>query len=127
NFKTKLFLPLLPPAPPAPGSLHRALVPVPPGTPKPGRKATEDFRRNLRAGLGPLRQRLQFDIPEEDDKENQEPHEEPQRNEEEPPPQTPQDLLSQVLSKWGLAIDQLAENILLDLRDCKRKLGIPQY
>ncbi|ADQ85949.1 E4, partial [Human papillomavirus 130] len=128
DIKTKLFLHLLPPAPllPPPGSLPRSLG-LPPNTPKLTRRSSDDLRRNLRAGLGtPVSRRLTFDIAEEDEKENLEPPEEVQRSEDEQKPLTPPDLLSQLLSKWGHAIDQLAEDILVDLRDYKKRLGIPQ-
>ncbi|AGC93439.1 E4, partial [Human papillomavirus 180] len=125
NIKTKLFLPLLPLVPhPLPGNLPRGTPAIPPGTPRVSRKFDDNTRRVLRTPLGPLpRRHLDFDILEDDEKENQEP---PEVQKEEEPTQTPPDLLSQLLHKWGEAIDQLADHILRDLKDYKLKLGIPQ-
>ncbi|ADH29809.1 hypothetical protein, partial [Human papillomavirus 121] len=125
NIKTKLFLPLLPLAPlPLPGNLLRGTPAIPPGTPKLSRRYDES-RRGPRIPLcPPVRKHLDFDITEDDEKENQElPG---AQREEEPTSQTPPDLLTQLLHKWGVAIDQLADIILQDLKDCKQKLGIPQ-
>ncbi|ATQ38335.1 ^E4, partial [Gammapapillomavirus 10] len=125
--KTKLFLPLLPPAPfPLPGSLPRGTASLPPpNTPRPPRK--EDIlRRSLRSnpGLPPTRKLLEFDF-DDDEKENKDPQG-PQK-EEDQTLQTPPDLLTLLLQKWGQALDQLAEAITQDLKDYKSKLGIPQY
>ncbi|AEM24646.1 hypothetical protein, partial [Human papillomavirus 142] len=129
DIKTKLFLPLLPPAPfPLPGSLPRGTASLPPpNTPRPPRKE-ELNKKSLRGpsvGLPPTRKYLEFDF-EDEEKENKDPQNGP-RKEDDQTLQTPPDLLSLLLQKWGEALDQLGEAITQDLRDYKSKLGIPQY
>ncbi|AWK28215.1 E1/E4 protein [Human papillomavirus type 221] len=114
------------PAPfPLPGNLPRGTASLPPPhTPRPPRKE-ETTRKALRSGLPALRKHLEFDF-EDEEKENKDPRNGPQK-EEEQTPLTPPDLLSLLLQKLGQAIDQLGEDIIQELKDCKSKLGIPQY
>nr|AYA94456.1 MAG: E4 protein [Human papillomavirus] len=89
----------------------------PPGTPRPRRFTDEERNKHRRRVLGlPFGGRLDDD---DDEKENKAPPKDD--DEEEPLPQAP---IAQLLEKLERAIDQLSDQVLRDLSDFKRKLGI---
>nr|AYA93576.1 MAG: E4 protein [Human papillomavirus] len=92
---------------------------TPPGTPHPTRRSEEQRNKQRRAALALPKGSLRSDDDEEE-KENRPP---PQKEDDVYPLQ---DLVSQLLAKWGEAIDQLQEQISQDLKDFRQRLGIRQ-
>nr|AEX31156.1 E4 protein [Human papillomavirus] len=90
-------------------------IPHPP-TPHLLRKPEEHRNRMRRQHLGLPSGNRSDDDGEEDEKENRQPKDNDFLD----------SLVSQLLKKWGEAIDQLLDQVTADLKDFKLRLGIPQ-